>query len=106
MTHHLDEDAELYALGYTERERDAEIEAHLAVCDACRTRVVQAEAAAASLAGALPADAGSARGAAIRGTSWRAAGRRAAAMVFAATTAFEGYAAHGARSRCSAPTSR
>ena len=51
---HLDDDAELYALGLTDRERDAEIEAHLAACDACRARVVTAESAAASLAAALP----------------------------------------------------
>ena len=54
---HLDDDAELYALGLTERERSAEIEAHIADCAGCRARVVAAEAAAASLAATLPADA-------------------------------------------------
>ncbi|MDB5070702.1 MAG: hypothetical protein JWM87_1813, partial [Candidatus Eremiobacteraeota bacterium] len=51
---HLDDDAELYALGLTDRERDAEIEAHLTSCAQCRTRVAAAEEAAAALAAALP----------------------------------------------------
>lgn len=85
---HLDDDAELYALGLTDRERDAEIEAHLAACADCRARVVAAEAAAASLAATLPAM----PAAAPRRTWWPALAT-AAAVVFAATTAFETSAA-------------
>lgn len=109
---HLDDDAELYALGLTERVRDAEIEAHLARCGDCRARVVAAEAAAAALAAALPpmpaADASPQRSAeAPRPVALAAAPRRAwwpalasaAALVFAATTAFEGFSAHAASSR-------
>ena len=44
---HLDDDAELYALGLLDADRGAAIEAHLAACDDCRARVVAAEAAAA-----------------------------------------------------------
>ena len=50
---HLDDDAELYALGMTEPEQRGAIEAHLATCGDCRARVANAEAAAASLAAAL-----------------------------------------------------
>jgi Putative zinc-finger len=88
---HLDDDAELYALGLTDRERDAEIEAHLAECDACRTRVVAAEEAAASLAAALPPVP-----AAAPRRSWWPALAAAAAVVFAATAAVEGISAHAA----------
>lgn len=89
---HLDDDAELYALGLTDRERDAEIEAHLAACDACRARVVAAEAAAASLAAALPP--APAVGAPRR--AWWTTAATAAAVVFAATTAFQSVSAHTA----------
>ena len=88
---HLDDDAELYALGLTDRERDAEIEAHLAACDACRARVVAAESAAASLAAALPA-----MPAAAPRRAWWTSVATAAAVVFAATAAFEGTTAHTA----------
>ncbi|MEA2785800.1 MAG: hypothetical protein QOF71_1904 [Candidatus Eremiobacteraeota bacterium] len=88
---HLDDDAELYALGLTDRERDAEIEAHLAACGACRTRVVAAESAAASLAAALPPMA-----AAAPRRAWWATVATAAAVVFAATAAFEGTTARTA----------
>jgi hypothetical protein len=88
---HLDDDAELYALGLTDRERDAEIEAHLAACDECRARVVAAEAAAASLAAALPP----VPAAAPRRTWW-APLATAAAFAFAATTAFQTVTAHDA----------
>jgi hypothetical protein len=91
---HLDDDAELYALGLTDRERDAEIEAHLAACDACRTRVVAAEAAAASLAAALPPVP-----AAVAPRAWWTTAATAAAVVFAAGTAFEGMAAHTASAK-------
>ena len=89
---HLNDDAELYALGLTERDRDAEIEAHLAECAACRERVVAAEAAAASLAAALPP----VPAAAPRRASWWPGLATAAAVLFAFTTAYEGSAAHAA----------
>ncbi len=88
---HLDDDAELYALGLTDRERDADIEAHLAACDACRARVVAAEAAAASLAATLPP-----MPAATAPRAWWATAAVAAAFAFAASTAYEGIAAHNA----------
>ncbi|HEY6236068.1 MAG TPA: hypothetical protein VIW69_13280, partial [Candidatus Elarobacter sp.] len=88
---HLDDDAELYALGLTDRERDAEIEAHLAACGACRARVVDAEAAAASLAAALPP-----MPAAAPRRAWWSTAATAAAVVFAATTAFASSTAHNA----------
>jgi anti-sigma factor ChrR (cupin superfamily) len=88
---HLDDDAELYALGLTDRERDAEIEAHLAACDACRARVVAAESAAASLAAALPP-----MPAAARRRAWWTTAATAAAVVFAATTAFASVSARTA----------
>jgi len=90
---HLDDDAELYALGLTDRERDAEIEAHIAACDACRARVVAAESAAASLAAALPA-----MPAAAPRRAWWTTVATAAAVVFAATTAFATNTAHTATS--------
>ena len=89
---HLNDDAELYALGLTERERDAEIEAHLAECATCRERVVAAEEAAASLAAALPP----VPAAAPRRASWWPGLATAAAVLFAFTTAYEGSAAHAA----------
>jgi hypothetical protein len=92
---HLDDDAELYALGLTGSDRSAEIEAHLAACDECRARVVAAESVAASLAAALPPMPASApvQTIAPRGR-WLAPLATAAALVFAATAAFEGSAAH------------
>jgi hypothetical protein len=93
---HLDDDAELYALGLTERERDAEIEAHLTSCAECRARVVAAEEAAASLAATLPAMPAAA---AAGRRAWWPALASAAAVVFAATTAFEGISAHTAASK-------
>lgn len=95
---HLDDDAELYALGLTDRERDAEIEAHLTSCAQCRARVVAAEEAAAALAATLspmPAAHGGASGR----RAWWPALASAAAVVFAATTAFEGISAHSASSQ-------
>jgi anti-sigma factor RsiW len=89
---HLNDDAELYALGLTERERDAEIEAHLAECATCRERVVAAEAAAASLAATLPP----VPAAAPRRASWWPGLATAAAVLFAFTTAYEGNAARTA----------
>jgi hypothetical protein len=88
---HLEDDAELYALGLTERERGAEIEAHLAECDACRARVVAAEDAAASLAAALPPVP-----AAAPRRAWWAPVAVAAAVVFASATAWESFAAQSA----------
>ena len=88
---HLDDDAELYALGLTDRERGAEIEAHVAACEPCRTRVVAAEAAAASLAAALPP-----MPAAVPHRAWWTTAATAAAVVFAATTAFASNTAHNA----------
>jgi hypothetical protein len=89
---HLDDDAELYALGLTERERSAEIEAHIAECAACRARVIAAEAAAEALAATLPP----VPAAAARRTWWPALAT-AAAVVFAATTAVQGSASYTAR---------
>jgi hypothetical protein len=91
---HLDDDAELYALGLTDRERDADIEAHLAACDACRARVVAAEAAAASLAATLPP-----MPAAAPRRAWWTPVAAAAALVFAATTAFEANSAQTANAQ-------
>jgi hypothetical protein len=96
---HLDDDAELYALGLTERERDAEIEAHLASCAQCRTRVVAAEEAAASLAAALPPMPAASAAASSRRGGWWAALATAAAVVFAATAGYEGFSAHAATSQ-------
>ena len=93
---HLDDDAELYALGLTESGRGAEIEAHLAECAECRARVAAAESVAASLAAALapmPASAAAAAGSRRR---WLAPLAAAAALVFGATAAFEASAAHTA----------
>jgi energy-converting hydrogenase Eha subunit A len=92
---HLDDDAELYALGLTDRERDAEIEAHLAACDACRARVVAAESAAAALAATLPPM----PAAAAPRRAWWTSVAAAAAVVFAATTAFEANAARTANAQ-------
>jgi Putative zinc-finger len=92
---HLDDDAELYALGLTDRERDAEIEAHLATCADCRTRVAAAEEAAAALAATLPPM----PAAAPARRAWWPALASAAAVAFAATTAFEGISAHTASSQ-------
>jgi anti-sigma factor RsiW len=105
---HLDDDAELYALGLTERERDAEIEAHLAACEPCRARVVAAEAAAASLAAALPP--APATGAqpvrepaavrrALAGRPWWPSVAVAASVVFGAVAATESLAAQSASAR-------
>lgn len=98
---HLDDDAELYALGLTEPERGAEIEAHLAECDTCRARVVAAEETAASLAAALPpapahggAESPPSRSA-PRGR-WFSAVAAAAAVIFAATSAIEAGSARAA----------
>ena len=88
---HLDDDAELYALGLTDPERTVEIEAHLATCEECRARVVAAESAAAALAATLPP-----MPAVRRANPWWAGLATAAAVVFAATTALEGNAAHAA----------
>jgi hypothetical protein len=99
---HLDDDAELYALGLTDRERDAEIEAHLTSCARCRARVVAAEEAAAALAATLPPMPASARASSVSASgrrAWWPALASAAAVVFAATTAFEGIAAHTASSQ-------
>jgi hypothetical protein len=86
---HLDDDAELYALGMTEPARTAEIEAHLAECADCRARVIAAEAAAASLAATLPpAPVARSR------RSWWPGLATAAAIVLAAVAADQGYAAH------------
>jgi hypothetical protein len=91
---HLDDDAELYALGLTGRERDAEIEAHLAQCEPCRERVIAAEAAAASLAATLPP-----MPAATQRRTWWPTLATAAALVFGFTAGYEGIAAHTASSQ-------
>ena len=91
---HLDDDAELYALGLTGRERDAEIEAHLAQCETCRERVVAAEAAAASLAATLPP-----MPAATSRRTWWPALATAAALVCGVTAGYEGITAHAASSQ-------
>jgi hypothetical protein len=92
---HLDDDAELYALGLTERDRDAEIEAHLAACETCRARVAAAEEAAAALAATLPPM----PAAAAPRRAWWPGLATAAAVVLAATTALEGYSAQSASSQ-------
>jgi hypothetical protein len=88
---HVDDDAELYALGLTERERGDEIEAHLAECATCRARVIAAEEAAAALAGALPP-----MPRADTRPGWMPRLAVAAAIALAATAGYEGYAAHTA----------
>jgi energy-converting hydrogenase Eha subunit A len=95
VTQHLDDDAELYALGFTERERSEEIEAHLATCAACCERVAAAESVAASLAAALPPM----PAAAPQRRTWWPQLATAAAVVFAATTALEGGLVHVASNR-------
>ncbi len=110
---HLDDDAELYALGLLEPERSAAVEAHLAACDPCLARVVAAEAAGAALAGALPAmpDAASAASGGARPSLPRARWSplsglaAAAALAFAATAAIEGVTAHAAATRLAATDS-
>jgi hypothetical protein len=52
---HLDENAELYALGELDPAERAEIEAHLATCTACVERVAEAASVVAAMASALPA---------------------------------------------------
>ncbi len=103
MTQHLDDDAELYALGYTERERSDEIEAHLATCTACCRRVAAAEEAAASLSAALPPMPAASSRSAARPLSWQRSWwpslATAAAVVLGTTTALEGFIAHGASQR-------
>lgn len=91
---HLDDDAELYALGLTNADDAAAIEAHLRDCAECRERVARAEHVAASLAAALPAVA--AVPAQRRTRPWWTGLAVAAAIVFAATAAIEGAAAHSA----------
>jgi len=89
---HLEDDAELYALGLTDPDHSPAIEAHLASCAECRTRVVAAEASAAELAGALPPM----PAARPQRRSFVSGLAAAAAVAFAATAAFEGYTAHAA----------
>lgn len=110
---HLDDDAELYALGLTEPDRTAAIEAHLGECAACRVRVADAESVAASLAAAhRPMHSAAAIAPLAPGAPRRAPGATAsraravlapvaaaAALVFAATAALEGFAAQAAERR-------
>jgi hypothetical protein len=96
---HLDDDAELYALGLTAPERGAEIEAHLAQCAECCARVAAAEEAAAALSAALPpVPAAPAR---VR-RGWTGALAIAAAVVFAVAAAFEGFTAHNVSTQLAA----
>lgn len=97
---HLDDDAELYALGLLPADRSPAIEAHLTACDACRARVVAAEAAGAALAGALPPVPEAAR-VPVRRRAWSGLAA-AAALLFAAAAAVEGIAAHAAAARLAA----
>lgn len=97
MTQHLDDDAELYALGFTDRERSDEIEAHLATCAACCARVSAAESAGAALAAALP-PMPAAKPVSQRRAWWPQLAT-AAAVVFAATSAIEGNVVHVASER-------
>jgi hypothetical protein len=96
---HLDDDAELYALGLTDRDRNAEIESHIAGCAACRTRVVNAESAAAALAAALPPAPVAAPVAAPRRATWWPGLATAAAFVFAATAGVQTIAARDTASQ-------
>jgi hypothetical protein len=102
---HLDDDAELYALGLTEPERRPEIEAHLAECTACAQRVAAAESAAAALSATLPPMPAAARSpipaaepGAVR-RSWWTPLATAAAVAFAFTSVVEGGIARGASER-------
>jgi len=101
--HHFDDDdAQLYALGYTDPDQGAAIEAHLAVCSACRAKVVAAESAAAALAAALlpaPAEAQVQATSPVRTRRLSRMLATAAAVAFAATAGFEGYAAHTAQAQ-------
>ncbi len=98
---HLEDDAELYALGLIGPEREPEIEAHLAECGACRDRVIAAEAAAAALSSTIPAAPALASVTPLR-RRWTAGLAAAAAVALAATAAFEGSAAHTASLRLAA----
>jgi hypothetical protein len=91
VNQHLEDDAELYALGLTDPDRSPAIEAHLAACADCRARVVAAEAAAGSLAAPLPA-APAARPRSRTPFAFAAA----AAVVFASVAALEGVVAFDA----------
>ncbi len=95
---HLDEDAELYALGLIGPERAPEIEAHLAECATCRERVVVAEAAAAALSSTIPPLPAPAAVAPPR-SRWLVGLSTAAAVALAVTAAFEGAAAHAAAAK-------
>lgn len=55
MNRHLDEDAELFALGALEPDERGAAEQHIATCDDCAARVAAAEEVVAALAGTLPA---------------------------------------------------
>lgn len=92
MNDHLHDDAELYALGFTDPERSSAIEAHIAGCAECRARVIAAEEAAASLSAALAVPAATRERPRAPWTSGLAA---AAAVVFAATAGIEAVALQG-----------
>lgn len=103
---HLDDDAELYALGLTEPERRAEIEAHLAECAECAERVAAADSAAAALSAALPPMPSAAAASSLPVSpnvvvrrTWWASLATAAAVAFACTTVLEGGIARGASDR-------
>ncbi|MGR4064889.1 MAG: zf-HC2 domain-containing protein [Vulcanimicrobiaceae bacterium] len=55
MTGHLNEDAELYALGMLDESERLAVERHVAGCPECAQRIARAQAAGASLAASLPA---------------------------------------------------
>jgi len=104
VTDHLNEDAELYALGLTDLDRTSEIEAHLTECVPCRDRVIAAEAAAASLAATLPpmpdvAVSAAPPRASTASRGWWAPLATAAAFLFAATAVVEGGLARSAGDR-------
>jgi anti-sigma factor RsiW len=96
---HLDDDAELYALGLSDPDRFADVEAHLATCEPCRVRVVAAEEAAAALVVALPPVPAAPSVVARTSRPWTTFLATAAALVLGAVAAIEGIAAHGASVR-------
>ncbi len=83
MTQHLDENAELYALGDLEPDERAAVEQHIATCATCAQRVADAEGVVAALASTLPSVAPAARHVRLRSSPWLIATAAVVALGFA-----------------------